>query len=186
MNADDLSDTIAPRSDQLNADDLLTGPITVTVRGVTRGTPDQPVSIAIDGRQPYKPCKTMRRVLVACWGVKGSDWIGQSMTLYCDPSVKFGGVALGGIRISHVSGIDNPRSMMLTTTRSKRAMFTVHPLMKQKPQGLESVIYLIDSAPDISALKDAASGAKTLSDEDKAKAREHYEKRLVALRSVGD
>jgi hypothetical protein len=123
-----LSDTIKPKSDQLNADDLLTGPITITVKSVGRGSVDQPVAISADGIMPYKPCKTMRRVLIAAWGVNGSDWIGKSMTLYCDPSVKFGGVALGGIRISHVSDIKNDLSMMLTTTRSKRAQYTVKVL----------------------------------------------------------
>ena len=45
-----LKDTIVPKSDQLNADDLLTGPIVVTVQKVSRGdTKEQPVIIHIDG-----------------------------------------------------------------------------------------------------------------------------------------
>ena len=64
-----LAKTIVPKSDQLNAEDLLTGPIVVTVQEVKQGTDDQPVHIVIgDGRQPYKPCKTMRRVLIFVWG----------------------------------------------------------------------------------------------------------------------
>lgn len=123
-------DTITPNSDQLNADDMITGPITVTITGVRRGSKDQPVILDIDGGyQPYKPCKSMRRVMIAAWGDNGSDWIGRSMTLYCDPSVKFGGVALGGVRISHMSHINNSLSLMLTTTRSRRAQYTVEPLV---------------------------------------------------------
>lgn len=126
---DDMSDTIVPKSDQLNSDDLLTGPITVTITGVSRGTPDQPVNIAIDGgHMPYRPAKSMRRVMIAAWGSKGSAWVGRRLTLFCDPSVKFGGVQVGGIRISHMSGISGPLSLMLTTTRSKRKQFTVQPL----------------------------------------------------------
>jgi hypothetical protein len=53
------------------------------------------------------------------------------MTLYCDPSVKFGGVALGGVRISHMSNILSPMSMMLTTTRSRRSEYTVQPLIEE-------------------------------------------------------
>ena len=124
-----LADTIKPKSDQLNADDLITGPINVTVASVRRGSSDQPVVIDIAGMMPYKPCKSMRRVLISAWGQNGSDWIGKSMTLYNDPSVKFGGVALGGIRISHVSHIANAMSMMLTTTRSKRAQYVIQPLI---------------------------------------------------------
>ena len=130
MHDEDFSDTIAPKSDQLNADDLLTGPITVTITGVSRGTPDQPINVAIDGgHMPYRPAKSMRRVMVAAWGANGSDWVGKRLTLFCDPAVTFGGVALGGIRISHMSGISGPLSLMLTTTRSKRKQYTVEPLI---------------------------------------------------------
>lgn len=127
---DNLADTIVPKSDQLNADDLLTGSITVRIEKVTRGsTPEQPVFLHIDGgRQPYKPCKSMRRVLIAAWGAKGSQWVGKRLTLYADMSVSFGGSKVGGIRISHLSDITEPLKMMLTATRSKRAEYTVLPL----------------------------------------------------------
>lgn len=129
MNDMSLRDTIAPKSDQLNADDLMVGPITVTVTNVSRGSSDQPVSIAITGGyQPYKPCKSMRRVLIALWGDNGHEWVGRSMRLYCDPEVKFGGVKVGGIRISHMSHIQGRQALMLTITRSRRAEFVVEPL----------------------------------------------------------
>ena len=132
MNDMSLRDTIAPKSDQLNADDLLTGPITVTITGVSRGNSEQPVNIAITGGyQPYKPCKSMRRVMIALWGDNGHEWVGKSMRLYCDPDVKFGGVKVGGIRVSHMSGIDGRQSLMLTTTRSKRSEYIVEPLTDQ-------------------------------------------------------
>lgn len=130
MSNESLADTIIPKSEQLNADDLIAGPITVTVEGVKRSSsPDQPIDILISGHRPFRPCKSMRRVLISVWGDKGSEWIGQSMTLYRDESVKYGGVAVGGIRISHVTGIDKRRDLMLTSTRSKREMYTVNPLI---------------------------------------------------------
>jgi len=131
MNNDieDLADTIKPKSDQLNADDLLTGPINVTITNVRRGSADQPVNIDIEGLMPYKPCKTMRRVLITAWGQDGKDWIGRSMTLYCDPDVKFGGVALGGIRISHLSHIGQTMNMMLTSSRARKTQVIVHPMV---------------------------------------------------------
>ena len=127
---DSLKRTIEPKSDQLNYDDLLTGPITVTVKQVIKGpSNDQPVEIIIDGSRPYRPCKTSRRVLISAWGDKGAEWIGKSMTLYGDPEVKFGGVSVGGIRISHLSDIDSPEiSFMLTTSRSRRSSYTVKRL----------------------------------------------------------
>ena len=110
-----LTDTLKPKSDQLNADDLITGPINVTITGVRRGSNEQPVIIDVVGLMPFKPCKTVRRILVTAWGENGNNWVGKSMTLFCDPTVKFGGVALGGIRVSHLSDINGPMNMMLTT-----------------------------------------------------------------------
>lgn len=129
MSNESLADTIIPKSEQLNADDLIAGPITVTIEGVKRSSsPDQPIDIMISGHRPFRPCKSMRRILISVWGDKGSEWIGQSMTLYRDETVKYGGVAVGGIRISHVTGIDKRRDLMLTSTRSKREMFSVNPM----------------------------------------------------------
>lgn len=133
----DLSPTIKPKSDQLNADDLITGPITVKITDVKSGPTDQPVHIHIEGQQPYKPCKTMRRVLITAWGSDGKQWSGKSMTLYCDPSVKFGGIALGGIRISHLSHINGHMNMMLTMSRGRKAQFVVKPLVVE--QGIDLI-----------------------------------------------
>lgn len=123
-----LRDTIIPKSDQLNFDDLVAGTLTVKVSGLAMGTAEQPVIVKIEGHRDFKPCKSMRRVLIACWGDQGKDWIGKSMTLYGDPSVHFGGVAIGGIRISHLEGIDKPITIKLTTTRGKRSDYIVNPL----------------------------------------------------------
>ncbi len=126
----DLSFTIKPKSDQLNADDLIAGPVTATVQAVNvYDSPDQPVSVVIgDGYQPYKPCKSMRRLMIAVWGKHDSDWIGQSFTMYNDPSVTWAGAAVGGIRISHMTGLTKPFSVALTATRGKRKPYTVEPL----------------------------------------------------------
>lgn len=131
MTGHDLNfrDTIKPKSDQLNADDLIAGPITVTITGVRRGNAEQPIECQLSaGFQPYYPCKSMRRVLVAAWGENGRAWVGRSLTLYADPEVVFGGVKVGGIRISHMSHIKGTHTFMLTTTRSKRKEFTVREL----------------------------------------------------------
>jgi len=123
-----LRDTIIPKSDQLNYDDVAVTPITDKVVGLAMGNAEQPVIVRLEKNRDYKPCKSMRRVLIACWGDQGKDWIGKSLTMYGDEKVVFGGVAVGGIRISHVSGIDKPVTVKLTTTRSKRADFKVLPM----------------------------------------------------------
>ena len=70
----------------------------------------------------------MRRVLVMLWGPDANAYIGRSMTLYRDDKVLFGGLAVGGIRISHMSHIDGKHTMMLTATRAQRKPFMVEPL----------------------------------------------------------
>lgn len=133
----DISATIAPKSDQLNAEDLLAGPRTVTVAEVAKGaSPEQPVDIVTaefgNGR-PYRPCKSMRRILVAAWGPDASVYVGRRITLFCDPSVTFGRDKVGGIRISHLSDIPKRLEVALTVTRGKRAPFVVEPLKAQAP-----------------------------------------------------
>lgn len=130
----DMRPTIVPKSDQKNADDFLTGPLTIKVREVTiRPGTEQPCSIFYegDGGKPYKPCKSMARVLVNAWGPDANKYVGRSMTLYCDPKVTWAGMAVGGIRISHMSHIDREMLMALTATKGKKAPFTVKPMLKQ-------------------------------------------------------
>jgi hypothetical protein len=130
MTVENLSDTVIPKSDQINADDLIGGAMTIHVTAVTRGDGEQPISIHYEGdnKRPYKPCKSMRRVLIHAWGDDGRQWAGKSMTLYCDPEVKFGGVKVGGIRISHLSDIERGMDIALTSTRGKRTPYRIEVL----------------------------------------------------------
>lgn len=133
----DLGKTIAPKSDQLNADDLLTGAKTIKVSDVTlMSDAAQPIAIHYDGDngRPYKPCKSMRRVLVSVWGADGKQFVGRSMTLYCDDKVMFSGKEVGGIRISHMSHLDKPITMSLTATRANKKPFIVKPLVLEQPE----------------------------------------------------
>lgn len=135
-NISNLSDTIVPKSDQMNADDLLGGPVTILVTNVSRGSgAEQPISIHYEGDdgRPFKPCKTVRKLLVFAWGEDGNTWIGRSMTLYNDPAVMYGGVKVGGIRVSHLSDIEREISVSLTTTRGKKAPVIVKRLEVKKP-----------------------------------------------------
>ena len=126
----DLSYVIKPKSDQLNADDLIAGAIQITVTGVKAVNGDQPLAINFhgDNGKPYKPCLSMRRVLIMAWGKDGNAWIGKSIVLFLDPSVTWSGQAVGGIRISHLSHISQPMTLSLTATRGKRKPYTVQPL----------------------------------------------------------
>ena len=130
----DLRSTIIPKSDQLNSEQLLAGPMTVRVTDVRIGNSDeQPISVHYEGEagRPFKPCKTMRKVLILAWGPDGREWAGKSMSLYCDPQVKFGGAEVGGIRISHLSDIDRDIQVSLTATKGKKALHTIKRMQVQ-------------------------------------------------------
>lgn len=133
----DLTESIAPKSDQLNADDLITGPRTYTIDRVTKGSTEQPFNIHLveNPGHPYRPSKSMRRVLVMAWGKESDEWpTGGRITLFRDPEVKFGREEVGGIKISHLSHLSRPMTIALTVTRGKREPHTVQPL-PQTPQG---------------------------------------------------
>jgi hypothetical protein len=120
----DLTKYTQAKSDQLNADDLHGGPIVVRITAVReRGTPDQPVEIAIEGHRPWRPCKASLRVLVAAWGADGRAYVGRWVRLYRDPTAKWGGVEVGGIRIAAMSDI--PRPLRLAIAESKQKRITV-------------------------------------------------------------
>ena len=129
----DLTDSIASKSDQMDYQDFLGGDRTVTVTEVRRGpSPEQPVEIAVaEFDRPWRPAKSMRRVLVAAWGPDSTNYIGRRILLFGDPTVKWAGTAVGGIRIKAMDGLDKPLTVSLTLTRGKRAPFTVQPLPDQ-------------------------------------------------------
>lgn len=126
----DLRATITPKSDQLNFEDVQSSSITAVIKSIRAGNSEQPVLIDLNGYdgRPYKPSKSMRRVLIGGWGSDGHSWVGKSLTLVGDSTVKFGGVAVGGIKVSAMSDIDADFSLMLTTSRGKRTEHRVKKL----------------------------------------------------------
>lgn len=132
----DISDTIIARSDQLNAADLIGGPVTVTITKVSKGDGEQPVSISYDGDKgkPFKPCKSVRRLLVGMWGKDATKYVGRRLTLYFDPKVTWAGKEEGGVRVSHASHIDGEFKMALRASKAKTIMTTVKPLSNDAPK----------------------------------------------------
>ena len=127
----DMDAPCAVKSDQLNADDLIYGPITVRIRDTNvLNQTTQPVSLYYDGDngKPYKPCKSMCKVMKRVWGSDSKKYIGQSLTLYNDPDVRYGANKTGGIRISHMSGVDHEITVTLSESKTARKPFVVKPL----------------------------------------------------------
>jgi hypothetical protein len=125
----DMSESIIPKSDQLNAEDMISGPQTYTIREVRKGTAEQPFDFMLmETDRAYRPSKTMRRLIVAAWGPDANLYVGRRLTLYREPSIQFGGKAVGGLRVSHMSHITKRIEEKFQTTRGKRETFTVNPL----------------------------------------------------------
>lgn len=137
----DISSTIIANSDQVNASDLIGRPVTVTITDVTGGDADQPVHIKTKelGKKTFRPGKNMRRVLGKLWGNEASKWVGGRLTLYNDPNVMWAGQPVGGVRISHASGISTPVKVPLQVARGKFDQFTVQPLTEPASTPTDSI-----------------------------------------------
>lgn len=132
----DISQYTYSKGTQTNADDLVAAPRTVVVTDVVlTGDEKQPLAVRYEGDEgkPFLPCLTMRKMIAAIWGKESDAWIGQSLTLFRDPSIKFGPDTPGGVRISHMSGIDKTISVQLLEKRGKRRTYTIVPLVVEKP-----------------------------------------------------
>ena len=158
----DLTASIIPKSDQINADDLIAAPITATIKEVKQGSAEQPVDVVLvefPGRA-YRPSKSMRRVMVSAWGAEAANYAGRRLTLYRNPEITFGRDKVGGIEISHLSHIDAPMTVALTATRGKRKNFTVKPLTEPAQRNwLEELKLAGDDIDAVVALGGAARTA---------------------------
>ena len=120
--------TAEPRSDQWNADDFVQGAHTFTIAGVKPGAAEQKYDIVLEGSdRVWRPPLTVLRLLLAAWGDEASEWVGQRVTLFRDASVRFANNE-GGIRVSHMSGINKPLRESLLEKRGSRKVHTVQPL----------------------------------------------------------
>jgi hypothetical protein len=134
----DISDTLAPKSDQLDAVDLLGKPPRIfTITGVRKGSSDeQPVEVRLaEFPRVWRPGKSMRRVLAACWSADAKTWIGKRVELFCDEEVVFGGEKVGGIRISRLSDIPAPKSVPILIKKGRSAGYKVGVLPPTGRQG---------------------------------------------------
>lgn len=134
----DVSAAIAPKSQQLDNIELRgKGPQIFTITAVdVRETLDQPLIVHLaEFPRPWKPGKTMGRVLAQCWGLDSDNWIGKQVELFADESIKFGNDTPGGTRISRVSDIDGPKSAAILLGQGKPGLYKVDPLPASPASG---------------------------------------------------
>lgn len=173
----DLSPFAEAKTDRLTADDLIGGPRTIKIVRV-EGAVEEGKKQAIlhyegDEGKPFKPCKTMVRLMMAVWGKYASEYVGRMLTVYRDPEVTFGALATGGVRISHMSHMESEAQVIVALKKGKKGAIKVKPLVaevREMPKAKQTAeqwavdhMRAIDSAETVEAL-DAliAKGAKPM------------------------
>lgn len=159
-----LAEALAPRSDQLNSDDLIPGPRVLKITNAKIVNDARQLKVVLnyegDNGKPWKPCKSMGRAMVMAWGITDeSQFVGRSVMVYRDPEVSFGDQKqIGGIRISHMSHLEKDASVKLTVSQGKKAIFTFKPLAgpsEPAPLTLEDARADLEVASDLAALERA-------------------------------
>ncbi len=125
----DVTLAIQPKSDQLNYDDVSGGKeLIITITGVNVTNSEQPVSIFYEGcgKKAYKPSKGMTRLIADVWGAETDNWIGKSIRLHGDASVKWAGQECGGIRINGFTDIPKEgKKLFVTISRGRRRQMLI-------------------------------------------------------------
>lgn len=185
-----LRSTIIPKSDQLNADQLVGGEMVITVTDINlSGNSDQPLIIHYEGEngRPFKPAKTVRKILVFAWGEDGNQWIGRKMRLYHDPKVTWAGAEVGGIRVKQLSHIERPISVTLAKSKTVKEVHRVDLLVDDEGPTIDEVVAAIDAANNRATMAQAKEMIGQLSTKiDQDVAIKAYNQRAAALRAAAE
>lgn len=134
----DLSDTIIAKSNQLNAEDLISADRIIKVTSVRKysekGVTKFDLSYEGDQGRVYKPSKGMRVVITSGWGMDGDNFIGKYLRLYYDPDAVYAGKEVGGIRINGMSNIKDVMKVRITERRGLKKEYVVQVLNVGQPQ----------------------------------------------------
>lgn len=130
----DITPALAPKSDQLDAADLIGSPPRIfTITEVSENTAEladqQPVNIRLaEFPRWWRPSKGMLRVLADNWGKETGVWVGRRVELYGEPEVYFGKEKRGGTRIKRLSNIPKSKTTLVNPRGGRNAYWTVDPL----------------------------------------------------------
>jgi len=130
-NAHALQQALAPKSDQLNADDLIVGNIVIVISKVTINLGSEQkiiINYQGDNGKPWKPSKGMGRVLTEILGGDPDKWVGETVELFRNKEIRFGKEKCGGIQIAGMSAVRNVTTLLITTSKGKKSSITIQPI----------------------------------------------------------
>lgn len=150
------------KSDQLNYVDVGNGSLIALIESVhVTNSDQQPITINFAGcnGKPYKPNKGMIRVLAGAWGEESDCWVGKTIKITGDPTVKWGGEEVGGLVIGALSHVDKSGYTAYIQKNKRVRVKQTIPLLVVEP-----VYYPADQfANDIGAMSEAIkSGSDTV------------------------
>lgn len=160
-----LQRLVEANSDQINAADIMGEPITATIEGYKIKPGDkQVIELKLSGQdKPWRPCLTIRRILVNVWG-HYTDWPGHALTLYCDQSVVYGGEKVGGIRVSHMDGISEAKHIMIKKNKKSYMEYVVQPLTLNTAPAwdYETIMHALGDCADAETFITLKTAARTV------------------------
>ena len=173
----DVTELAAPKTDQLNADHLIPGPLQGVIVSVrkTRANDKDCIEVGLSSfRLPWRPCKTMVRLLMDVWGPDAEAWIGRGVKLYRDAEVRFGTDTVGGIRIGGLSHVRGSFTAKVKTSKQNQKPYQIEKLPDPPPIGQPAADPLADLATahsvDVAALEAAIVSQTGRPIRDRAKA----------------
>lgn len=141
-NTQALQQALAPRSDQLNGDDLIVSNMTIVISKVTINLGSEQkiiINYQNDNGKPWKPSKGMGRVLTEILGGDPDQWIGQTVELFRNKEIRFGKEKCGGIQIAGMSAVRNVTTLLITTAKGKKSSITIQPIAAAGNQAQQRV-----------------------------------------------
>ena len=154
---DGFAESLMAKSDQINAADLMGGPITIKIAGLkVKNSEVQKWTMRLEGNDKFfRPCLGMRRLIAQIWG-EPQNYAGRSMTIYRDPDVKYSAKEVGGIRISHMSNMDGQQKISVPISRTAQKEYLVRPLTVAAPAPEPTPPAMVENA--LAMAQDAAKG----------------------------
>ena len=154
----DITDALAPKSDQLDAVELV-APRTFTIdHGSKLGRRDDDGQAVVEVKlvdfpRVWRPSKGMLDAIVQVWGTNAKEWAGHQVTLYNDTDVTFGKDKVGGVRISAMSGIDKPTTVQIRGRGrgARKLPWRIEPIAAQQPAPTPADVA---ACTDLDALRD--------------------------------